>query len=220
MWHMPFGDLNPVGCAVSRMVDARWVSCMLNGETRKRSQGVGMIRVPILVGLIGMSLLCYGEDRQLPAQTKARYELLPANVAIELAIHNIPPSTLSVKRVTEDHMVFVLRDGAIDSFQGAIGAEPGLWKKDPRWAVLMYHHRIFAMNSWRTLSSPSFHVTKVARDSYAVDIDEHVPALRRPVESVRHLGEILAHLFSRRSTDQRHIHDLLVREQIVWRASR
>lgn len=142
------------------------------------------------------------------AHGKDQHVLLCVNIIKELAAYHVSPETYSVIGVTDDHLVIVM-NGSQNSVEEAIRLFPANWEKDPRSLVLMYHHRLSRLNSWRSKTSPSLHVTRVDQGVYSIDIDLHAPSFGHPVESVKHLREILWHMASRTKTDQEHISMLL-----------
>lgn len=135
--------------------------------------------------------------------------LLYVNVTRELTAYRISPETYSVRSVTDDHLVIAAREGSQNSVEEAIRSFPADWEKDPRFLVLLYHHHLGCRNSWRSKTSPSLHITQIGRGVYSVDIDLHAPSFRHPVESVKHLKEIVWHMVSRTKTDQGRISMLL-----------
>jgi hypothetical protein len=147
---------------------------------------------------------CHGHDKDQRA-------LLRANVIRELTTYHVSPETYSIIHATDDHLFIVTQEDSPDSVQKAIRLFPGKWKKDPKFWVLVYHHHLDCLNSWRSKSSPSLHITQVGRGIYSIDIDLDAPSLRHPVESVKHFREILWHLVSRTKTDQERISILLAR---------
>jgi hypothetical protein len=150
-----------------------------------------------------LSVSSYGKDQRA---------LLEANIVQELSAYNISSGEYTITRVTSDHLVASPTGNLPDAFAEEIRREPTDWEKDPKIVVFFYHHHVTQVNSWRTRTSPSLHVTKIADRKYSVDIDFHAPSFRHPIESAKHFREIVWHFVSRTKTNQKRVAVLLARK--------